>query len=223
MKINALPLFLALSILINCQGGGDSNSSVLAILAARKCISVPRIIIYHDEISGYDTDEFHCSVSGTKYNCLNIDDDRVWSRTYESVSAVSLGVIDPPSVAFGFGVQVAQRGLLELKSHPSANPSIVNDDYTFTYDSFHQLLSSTDVVGGGTITFSNYDINGFPLDISGGGSIAYQYNYSPTLPSAIFSDSVMFYDANGWINEVSDGGSTDVSFHYPGGTLQLCE
>ncbi|TGL60418.1 hypothetical protein [Leptospira sarikeiensis] len=162
---------------------------------------------------------FTCSVSGLTYDCVQ-EGETFDSRTFTSIEAAKLGLIDTP---FFYLIPVSQRGLESAKVTDLSEAGMgLFQHYTYTYDSESRLVSRKDELSSGTSNFSDYNSQGFPRN---GGDFSYTFAPGRTRPSKItvplsVSSAVIEYNENGWATRLYNG--TDYFYITNTGTLSIC-
>ncbi len=223
MKKRILSMLLILIFLpfVNCGGNsGGETSTLLAVLANRKCKSLPKTITTFDDLGNID-EIVHCSTAGLVYKCQPEMSSFVNVRTYSSVDGARLGVVDSPDGLNFF--LVGERGLASFKIFDELDPSNVSRYFTFVYDSSHRLVSLTNELTANTDIFSNYDGQGFPGNSDAPAGFSYGYDFDTGMLNDIFSSGYEIqYDSKGWAKNWSDSGGSSGYFE-SSGSVEICE
>ncbi|PJZ25620.1 hypothetical protein CH352_02830 [Leptospira hartskeerlii] len=215
MKTKTLSLLLSFFLFANCEENSGNDTIALLALLGRQCKSMPQKIESYNPNIGVLEDTFRCSASGLVYRCQRDGNDFVNIRTYLSIQGAKLGVVDPPDASNFF--IVGQRGLASLKVVDQFDPSNVARYFTYVYDSAHRLVSNKNELNSATISFTDYDGNGFPL---GGGSISYASDSG--MPSEIFDSGYSItYNSKGWAKIAGD--SSESHEYVSSGSVEICE
>lgn len=176
----SLVLGTLLLIQFGCKTETDSADTALALLglnppAVQNCVDFPATVVANQTSPSATTITFTCSASGLILSCTD-GSSMIIEYSYPSVDVARLGVFDAPvfapSVLFGF------RG--------TKMEFVGNVTSTYYQDGSHRLSASSTSLGQ-NLTFSNYDTNGFPQDVSGDitGSVTLTYGEGGTLPTGI--------------------------------------
>ncbi len=205
-----LSIVLAVVTLQNCGSDKKDNNLLLAglaLAASSNCFSVPAQAAVADGNSS-SVKTFNCTVTGRIYTCTATTGGNPVIRTYSSIDGAKLSVVDPPS----FSNQHVQRGLGKRVEGTTEN--------TFVYNASNQLVS---VASTSNVTYSNYDVNGFPKNNSSGGTITYTYSASGKIPVTV-NDGIFTYtyDSRGWATKVDMGFGNPTTVTYSG-TLEICQ
>ncbi|MEI1276686.1 hypothetical protein V6Z05_00010 [Leptospira venezuelensis] len=223
MKTKALSLFLCLlsvSILWNCEGNSSGDTpAILAALLSKKCISVPKKISVIDFNTSNVVIEYDCSVSGKEYLCESANDTQ--SRVYSSIEGAQLGLINAPGGGAIFCFLPSQRGLGKSRGYQTSNPSNIFYDCSYEYDAAHRLLKVTDQENSAERIYSDYNSQGFPLDL-GGDFADYSFGPNSKLPIGIQALSTNIgYNNKGWAVSLEEGPDSYVFDNQ--GSLQICD
>ncbi len=219
--ILSVHLVLFLSIIMDCKEGDSSSveSAVFVLLVkSENCFSVPKNVLETDPTDPDPSNAsfYTCSVAGLTYTCILDAINPPVVRTYFSVAAAKLGVMDAPSVSF-YDTH-AQRGLLRY----FVDPSSLDDQ--LIYDTSGRLSSVSGA--NGSYTYSNYDSFGFPQSNDSGQTIAYTYDPGATIPNTVSDGGFSYtYDSKGWVTQmgVNVPGVSPSDITYPDGSLEICE
>ncbi|MBM9576418.1 hypothetical protein JWG45_04540 [Leptospira sp. 201903070] len=211
MKKILISMSLALFLLFisDCKKEESDDTALLTgliALAGGNCFSLPQQVIVKDG-NGAQTTTYNCAVVGKVYTCVPVGGGNTVVRTYSSAVAAKLGVVDPPP----FSNQHVQRGLLSRVEGATTN--------TFTYNSSHQLTSVT----APTVTYSNYDANGFPKSNSSGQNLVYTFSAGSSIPATSADGANTYtYDSKGWATKVDFGFGNPTTAENIG-TVTICD
>ncbi|MBM9500779.1 hypothetical protein JWG44_11025 [Leptospira sp. 201903071] len=208
-KLISMSLALFLLFINDCKKEESDDTALFAGLAALtsgNCFNLPQQVVVKDG-NGAQTSTYNCAVVGKVYTCVPVGGGNTVIRTYSSAAAARLGVVDPPP----FSNQHAQRGLTSRVEGATTN--------TFTYNSSNQLTSVTPP----TVTYSNYDTNGFPQSNSAAQNLVYTYSSGGTIPATSAAGTNIYtYDSKGWATKVDFGFGNPTTVENSG-NLSICE